>query len=355
MTKSFYDGRLAIQQRVLPHYRVPFFNLLAESCAGGLSLFAGAARPEEMITDGSPSLLANYQPAQNLHLFRGSFYLCYQRGLIRWLESWNPDALIAEANPRYLATPFAARWMRARGKKILGWGLGAPRRNRFWSAFVNQFDGLIAYSQRGAEEYAALGFPKEKIFTAHNAVSPKPTVEVSRPVFETPTILFVGRLQERKRVDSLLRVCAKLDSKPRLLIVGDGPDRARLESLAQEIYPAAEFVGAKRGAELQPYFLQADLFALPGTGGLAAQEAMSYGLPLIVAKGDGTQDDLIREGKNGWQIPPEDEGALFEAVKNALSNPARLREMGKESYRIVAEEINIQTMAEKFIAALNAV
>ena len=80
---------------------------------------------------------------------------------------------------------------------------------------------------------------------------------------------------------------------------------------------------------------------------------MSYGLPVIVAKGDGTQDDLVRE-KNGWQIPPEDYGALLAAMKNALSDMARLRKMGAESFRIVSEEINIQKMADVFVKALNS-
>jgi glycosyltransferase involved in cell wall biosynthesis len=143
-----------------------------------------------------------------------------------------------------------------------------------------------------------------------------------------------------------------MESNPRLIIVGDGPERAHLESLAKKVYPSAEFIGAKHGVELQLYFTQADIFVLPGTGGLAVQEAMSYGLPVIVAKGDGTQDNLVRAG-NGWQIEPENYGALVAAIKNALSDAARLRKMGAESYRIVSEEINIQKMAEKFTQALN--
>ena len=355
-----YSQKLALQQRVLPSYRVPFFDLLAESCTGGMSLFAGMARAEEMIA-GSKTQIAKHVEAKNIHLFRTSFYLCYQKGFIDWLKEWNPDALIVEANPRYLATPLAVKWMRTRGKKVLGWGLGAPRvkglKCKFWLSFVNQFDALISYSQRGADEYAALGFPREKIFVAHNSVSPTPTYSMpKRPsTFELrPVILFVGRLQARKRIDSLLRACAELGSHPRLIIVGEGPDRARLESLAKEIYPSAEFIGAKHGEQLKPYFIQADLFVLPGTGGLAVQEAMSYGLPVIVAKGDGTQDDLVREG-NGWQIEPENYDALLSAMKNALMGTERLREMGKESYRIVSEEINIQKMAEKFVIALNAI
>jgi glycosyltransferase involved in cell wall biosynthesis len=138
------------------------------------------------------------------------------------------------------------------------------------------------------------------------------------------------------------------------MIVGDGPERSSLETLAKEIYPTVEFIGAKHGSELKPYFEAADLFVLPGTGGLAVQEAMSYGLPIIVAKGDGTQDDLVRPG-NGWQIPPDDYAVLVSTMKTALADAARLREMGRESFRIVSQEINIQKMAEAFVTALNSI
>ena len=354
---SRYSGRLALQQRVLPGYRVPFFDLLAGSCENGMSLFAGLPRPIEMISSGKTQI-AELRQADNIHLFGGAFYLCHQKGLINWLEEWNPDSLIVEANPRNISTSSAVKWIHTRGRKTVGWGLGAPRvnglRKQGWFSFLSQFDTLIAYSQRGAQEYAALGFPREKIFVAHNSVSPAPTFDLRPSTFNLPpTILFVGRLQARKRIDSLLRACAEMESKPRLVIVGDGPERAALELLAKDVYPAADFIGEKHGAEVKPYFAEADLFVLPGTGGLAVQEAMSYGLPIIVAKGDGTQDDLVREG-NGWQISADDYGVLVSTMKNALSDMARLRKMGMESFRIVSEEINIQKMVDVFVKALNA-
>jgi glycosyltransferase involved in cell wall biosynthesis len=213
---------------------------------------------------------------------------------------------------------------------------------------------MIAYSQRGADEYADYGFPLDYLFVAHNSVSPAPTwaMPVRPDTFrEQPCILFVGRLQARKNVDLLLGACAEIQNV-RLVIVGDGPERDTLQSLASEIYPSAEFVGARHGAELTPYFTEADLFVLPGTGGLAVQEAMSYGLPVIVAQGDGTQDDLVRKG-NGWQIPPDDFEALVSTMKDALSDVTRLQEMGRESYRIVKEEINIEKMVETFVTALD--
>ena len=360
-----FPGRLALQQRVLPNYRVPFFDLLAAACDGGMSLFTGLPRPIESITTAEELKVANYKAGRNIHIFSGSFTLYYQYGLIDWLKDWNPAALIVEANSRCLSISSAVKWMHERGRPVIGWGLGSPplsgafaefRQSRRLS-FLKQFDALIAYSQRGADEYAALDFSMERIFVAHNSVSPSPSSPLparASTFNRKPSILFVGRLQARKRIDYLLRACAEIASKPRLVIIGDGPERNALESLAQEIYPNAEFIGAIHGAELKPYFMEADLFILPGTGGLAIQEAMSYGLPVIVARGDGTQDDLVRK-ENGWQIPPEDFEALASTIKDAFSDVARLRKMGEASYRIVAEEINIEKMVETFVRALNLI
>ena len=360
----YYSGRLGIQQRVLPSYRVPFFDTLAGSCLGGMSLFSGQSRAEESIASGELRV-TNQIHAHNIHLFYGPLYICYQRGLLGWLEEWNPDALIVEANPRYISTPEAIEWMQTRGRPVLGWGLGAPPlsgpltlfRKNGWMRFLESFDGLIAYSQRGADEYITYGISPEKVFVAHNAVSPAPKFPlISRSNHKDRlSILFVGRLQARKRIDSLLDACAQMpDPKPDLVIVGDGPERERLEAVSKQIYPSAKFIGERHGAELKPYFSEADLFVLPGTGGLAVQEAMSHGLPVIVAKGDGTQDDLVRDS-NGWQIPPGDNVALVSTLRDALSDVARLRRMGEESYRIVSEEINLETMIAAFMRALNSV
>jgi glycosyltransferase involved in cell wall biosynthesis len=224
---------------------------------------------------------------------------------------------------------------------------------------LRSFDALITYSRRGAEEYASLGFPADKIFVAPNAAAPRPSSPMpARPAaFDgKPNVLFVGRLQARKRVDLLLQACAALPAplQPRLVIIGDGPERNTLEALAKKIYPPAEFTGAKHGPELGPYFSLSDLFVLPGTGGLAVQEAMSHGLPVIMGVGDGTNDDLVRPG-NGWQIPPDNLSALTETLRAALADAAQLRKMGAESYRIVTDEINLEKMVGVFVDAVNSV
>jgi glycosyltransferase involved in cell wall biosynthesis len=367
--ETSFPGRLGLQQRVVPSYRAPFFDLLAAACGGGLSVLAGEPLAVEGISTATHLEQADFRMAENLHFSDPSTktYLCWQRDIVGWLETWDPDALILEGNPRYVSNHLALRWMKKRARPVIGWGLGAPSLTgafsglRHWNRnnYLQQLDGIVAYSQRGAQEYRELGIAPQRIFVATNSVMPRPDHELpQRPATlpGRPQILFVGRLQARKRLDILLHACAALPAEiqPNLVIVGDGPARAEFQSLARQIYPPAEFVGGKYGDETRPYFLQADLFVLPGTGGLAVQQAMAYGLPVIVAKGDGTQDDLVRP-QNGWQVSPGDQDAFTRVLHEALSDIGRLRAMGAESYRMTYQDANLERMVEVFVEALHTV
>ncbi|MDR3576518.1 MAG: glycosyltransferase family 4 protein [Anaerolineaceae bacterium] len=365
---NLIPARLGLQQRVLPGYRLPLFEALAESCPKGFALFAGLPRLEESIAGDALPKNVRFTRAENHHLFKGPLYLCWQTGLIPWLEDWQPEVIILEANPRYLSNPIAQRWMHQRSRPVIGWGLGAPpvhgsfaqMRSARRQRFLSNFDALITYSQRGAQEYRQVGFPADKIFVAANAVAPRPTWAMpERPLqlgSKKPVVLFVGRLQDRKRVDLLIKACAELPLalQPELQIVGDGPVRPALEKLAREVFPSAHFYGSRFGSELDSIFKDADLFVLPGTGGLAVQQAMSFGLPVMVAEADGTQADLVRP-QNGWCLPGGDLVALRSAMQQALTDIPLLRQMGQASYGIVADEINLENMLRGFDQAVRSV
>lgn len=368
MMSHIIPFRLGLQQRVFPAYRAPFFDALAQSCAGGLSVFSGDPMQDEAL--GKPGVLRHAQHvfANNLYVGAGPLLFVWQLKLLDWLEKWSPDVLVLESNPRNVSLNAAMRWMHRRGRPVIGWGLGAPPlhgalRRVFGASrrgFLRQFDALISYSQKGAEQFMACGIPAERVFVAPNAATPRPTQPPRERPAEfaggRPVVLFVGRLQARKRVDALLRACAALPEtiQPRLVIVGDGPARQEFEAVAREVYPSAEFVGARHDGELAPYFATADLFVLPGTGGLAVQQAMSHGLPVMVAEADGTQSDLVR-AENGWVLPPNDDAALERSLAEALGDVARLRRMGRESYRVVVEEVNLEKMVEVFAGVVESV
>jgi glycosyltransferase involved in cell wall biosynthesis len=301
-----FDGHLVVQQRVLPAYRAPFFERLGAACSR-LTVLAGMPRPGEAITSADRLSPAEWVRLDNRHVFSGPFYVCRQAGLLAALERLSPDALVLEANPRNVSNWRARSWAKANGIRVIGWGLGAPRASDpvrwVWRRFLAGFDRMIAYSSRGADTYRWLGVPENQVFLAINAAGPAPTEPPRRrgPLDRPLRVLFVGRLQRRKRVDTLLRACALQTEPPEVTIVGDGPEREALETLASRILPEAHFAGHLEGQALDEAFAGADVFVLPGTGGLAVQQAMANGLPVIVGEGDGTADDLVRPG-NGWRV-----------------------------------------------------
>jgi len=361
---SIIPARVGLQQRILPEYRAEFFDVLATSCLQGLSVFAGNPCPDEPVETARTLSIAHYQRAVNLHILRGKAYFYYQLGLLIWLARWQPQALVIETNPRNLSNWLAINWMHHRHRPVIGWGLGVSSSNPLASwiqhRILNRLDAVIAYSNTAKQQYIDAGIRPERVFVAANAVTRRPSNQpLERPAeFKDgiPTLLFVGRLQPRKRVDVLLQALAVLPTaeQPNLVIVGDGPDRSRLEQLAWSIYPKAVFAGAKYGTELEPYYQDADLFVLPGTGGLAVQQAMAHTLPVIVGEADGTQSELVRS-ENGWMLPDPTPQTLTRIIQDALSDLSRLRRMGLASYRIVSEEVNIESMVDTFVRALRAV
>lgn len=356
-----YPGRVGLQQRVLPDYRAAFVDALARRCDGGLDVFAGEARAGEGIRTAPPLSAARLTRAGNLHLLSGPMLLVWQTGLVRWLEATQPQVLVLEANARYLSSRRAVRWMHARRRPVVGWGLGAGARRgpggALRRAWLRSFDALIAYSTLGAAQYRALGFAPERVFVAPNAAVAAPERMPVRPsaAGRTRRLLFVGRLQPRKRIDLLLAACAELTPRPELTIVGDGPDAERLRALAGRICPQARFLGDLRGAALDSAFAQADLFVLPGTGGLALQQALAAGLPIIAAQGDGSQQDMVTAG-NGWRVSPGDGSDLQQALQRALAlEETALRGMGEASFQLARTRFNLESMTSAFLEALRAV
>lgn len=362
--KEVFPGKVALQQRVLPDYRVAFVDLLAESCRAGLHVYAGQPTRGEGIRSAQRVMRAEWRRADNRYLGRGPLRFLRQPGLTDWLNELKPDALILESNPRYVDNWRAAARMRQVGRPVIGWGLGVPSRaglagmliGAVWRRWLARLDAVLAYSSAGAAEYIAAGFPAGRVFVAVNSVigppesAPERQSASGRPL----RILFVGRLQERKRLGDLFRALGEVGIPAEIRIVGDGPALPLFQRQAQRLSQEIEFVGRQFGQELQAHYAWADLFALPGTGGLAVQQAMASGLPVIVAEGDGTQADLVTSA-NGWLVPPGDESALAKAIQEAAGSPDGLLEMGRESFRIVKDRANIEAMRDVFIRALNAV
>jgi phosphatidylinositol alpha-1,6-mannosyltransferase len=159
---------------------------------------------------------------------------------------------------------------------------------------------------------------------------------------DAPVVSCVSRLVARKGQDQLVRVLSRVRARvpgTRLLLVGDGPDAARLRRLAAE-HGVAEhvvFSGAVPAAELPAHHAVGDAFALPcrtrGGGldveglGIVLLEAAASGLP-VVAGDSGGAPETVREDVTGHVVDGRDAGALADALVGLLADPERARRMG---------------------------
>src|SRR6266487_2178314 len=142
-------------------------------------------------------------------------------------------------------------------------------------------------------------------------------------------ILFVGRLVELKGLAYLIEAAARLrDRVPaRIVAIGIGPERERLEALARERNIAVDFRNKVPDAELHVAFLTSDVLVLPSiidargdTEGLgvALLDAMSYCIPVIASRVGGIPD-IIEDGVSGLLVPPADPQALADAIERVAA------------------------------------
>jgi glycosyltransferase involved in cell wall biosynthesis len=159
-------------------------------------------------------------------------------------------------------------------------------------------------------------------------------------------VLFVGRLDEEKRVDELLRAVALLvaddrDLKLRVDLVGDGSRRVAWQDLATalRIDSLVTFHGFVDEPTLLVAYAGCDVFCMPGVAelqSLATMEAMAAGKPVVAADAMALPH-LVRPGRNGWLYPPGDVPALAARLRELLDDPALLAAMGRASREIIAE------------------
>ncbi len=167
------------------------------------------------------------------------------------------------------------------------------------------------------------------------------------------TIGIVKTLAPKYGVDLLLRAFAglmrdaevrALTDDCRLLIVGDGPQRAALEALARELGIAqrTEFAGAVAHADVPAGLHRLDLYAAPSrldseSFGVAVIEASACGLPVVVSDAGGLPE-VVRDGETGLVVPRDDVPALQAALKRLLLDPGLCERLGRNGRAHVERE-----------------
>ena len=168
---------------------------------------------------------------------------------------------------------------------------------------------------------------------------------------------FVGRLVDQKGCDVLIEAMPKvLAQHPeiRLRVVGDGPDRPRLEALTHrlDLARAVDFVGYRPTSAA--LLADVDIVVVPSRYepfGIVAVEAMASGRP-VVASAVGGLSEIVADGQTGLLVPPGDPDRLAAALTRLLDHPEVRETMASASRRRVAEkfspEVSIQAYAKEY-------
>lgn len=222
----------------------------------------------------------------------------------------------------------------------------------FLTALRGLCDGFTTIGTLNAAYYRAQGVPADRLFLVPYAVDNRffrenvarvrrdgPDLRLELGIdTDAPVILFVARLLDIKRPETLLAAYAQIADMaelghPYLVLVGDGPMREALAAEARRLGLSRICMPGFQGqARLPAYYAMADLFVLPSQRepwGLVVNEAMASGLPAIVSDQVGCRADLVREGETGLITPAGDADALADALRRVLLDRPGMAAMGR--------------------------
>ena len=238
------------------------------------------------------------------------------------------------------------------------------RRVRYLLNVVGKFvlrraDGIRVVSERVKKRIMDMGIAEERIFKLPIYIDVKKFSdarggeEIRRRFSHYDNIvLFVGRLAKEKNIPNLLKAAAIVIKKfPRtlFLIVGDGPEREKLERLAKElqIENNVVFEGLIEHDRLPAYYKACDVFVLPSDHegrAMVLVEAMAAGRAVISTEVSGA-DDVIQEGKTGFIVPVGNHKALADKLRYLIENPSLRIEVGRKAQEFALETQDIKSNA----------
>ncbi|GAB4321285.1 MAG: glycosyltransferase [Candidatus Sumerlaeia bacterium] len=176
-----------------------------------------------------------------------------------------------------------------------------------------------------------------------------------------PVVLFVGRFRYYKGLQFLLPAMTKVPAA-RLALVGDGPMRPRLESLARSLGIAGRihWAGEVCDAELPAWYYAADVFCLPShlrseAFGIAQIEAMACGVPVVSCRLNSGVPFVNRDGQTGRVVEPGDWRALAAGLNELLGDGELRRRLGEGARRRAWSEFSAAVMCDRVRAVYRSV
>lgn len=364
--------KIAVIQRVIFHYRVGIFERMAREW--DLMVFHGKSVPKSKIINAVPPYPFD---TKNLYTicYRSKnnplLVLFFNPFLVFALIRWNPHIIIIEGSNNMLNNIFIFLYCKLFSIKYIWWGIGQVpgRKNSIYRKILTPARKLIirhaaccfAYCSLSAKYFATIT-SSHKIKIIPNSIDNE-TIEIEikkitkkdkedlrkklRISEDSIVLLFVGVLEKNKRLNiflDALKILKDRKYKVEGIIIGSGNAEDYYREYAKRLNISnCQFLG-KIINGVNIYFQIADMFVLPGRGGLAINQALINGLPVICnTPADGTELDMIENGENGILVESMDVPKLVKALENIIENKRYLK-MGANALKLIKKSFNINNM-----------
>ena len=223
-----------------------------------------------------------------------------------------------------------------------------------YSDLFRQSVRLIAVSEFIRGKLIDKGAPEAKVTVAPIGIPVRPDTPDAR---RGDHLLFVGRLIPQKGCADLLEALSGIDGAPPLLVIGDGPQRAGLEQLAQRLRVKATFAGARDPEYVARAMGSAIAFCVPSKReglGMVFLEAAAARLPVVSYSSGGIPEAVI-DGETGFLAPEGDVSALAERVRHVVADAELAARLGAAGRRRVEAQFEIRRRAAQLELLYDAV
>jgi glycosyltransferase involved in cell wall biosynthesis len=363
---------LIAHQSTIPHYRVPFYNLLEQMRPAWWRFSVVYEQPRSI---GRQPAFATAPtetfafPLVGVRSWRaplGRNGLLYQTF---WWRAGQVDLVIVENALHNLSYPLV-HLHQLHGVRVAQWGHGNDRSaveqtvvkrlsERLKMGLARRADGFFAYTDGVRAFMLDQGLAPERVYAVQNSID----VNAQRRAFEQQVgrrqairremglagrriLLFVGRNTAEKRTPFLLSAFATLhgmDATYALLIVGPGFD-------ASAAQPGVRYLGEVTDVQrLAPIYVASDLFVFPGLAGLGPVQALCYDLPVITIAAPNQKPEFeYLTSRNGVIMPQHCSPQTFAQAIDDLFESGAVERIRAEAWPSISH-LTLEAMAQRFI------
>jgi glycosyltransferase involved in cell wall biosynthesis len=374
--------KVALSQRIIPHYRVPVFSELSRREGIDLTVFYGRGFPSG--SQANASKIEGFKHKKLATIFlniqKGKLLRVLHPALFFHLVLGRYDAVIAEPTTNFYNDLFIFLYCKLFRKKFIWYDSGSESIEKR-TKFRRMIDPIVTYLIRHADSYITYtsyaddslvkyyGAKREIIFRAQNTVDTsdydQAIAQYSGKIKDTKmslglegckVSLYIGGIEKRKKINNLITATANLNKKglrAKTLVVGDGLDQEWVFQNMSEFEKHHAVFAGKHIDDAVLYILLSDVVVLPSQGGLSVSQAFACGKPFIGSEEieHGGIRDYVQDDYNGFLVRENDITDLESSLERVFSDDQLYQKLVRGALE-TSKKITVANMVDGIVRAV---